>query len=86
MIRASIEKLGHSTIDFTRTTGMMGIFLFQCLVHIAMPPYKVFPIIKQINFIGNRSVIVILLPVAMQREWSDEPSRPPYGIYTVRLP
>lgn len=60
MIRKAIENVGREVIDFTYTTGMMGIFLFQCLFQVFTPPHKLFAIIKQIHFIGSRSTIVIV--------------------------
>jgi phospholipid/cholesterol/gamma-HCH transport system permease protein len=60
MIRRSIEKLGREIIDFTHTTGMMGVFLFHCLRHVLTPPHKLQAIIRQIYFIGSRSSIVII--------------------------
>lgn len=38
----------------------MGLFIMACLVNVFKPPYKVYPIIKQIQFIGARSVFVII--------------------------
>ncbi len=38
----------------------MGIFLGACLVSIVKPPYKIFPIVRQVQFIGAKSVFVIL--------------------------
>jgi len=55
-----IEQLGHESLHFLEVAGRMGIFLFVCLARIISPPYKVRPIIKQIHFIGSRSVFVIL--------------------------
>jgi len=60
MIRAGIQRIGNSSIDFFKTMGMMGIYLVQCLTQMAVPPYKVYTVTKQIHFIGTRSVIVIL--------------------------
>lgn len=55
-----IEKLGHEALYILEVTGRMGIFLFSCLLRIITPPYKLRPIVKQIHFIGSRSVFVIL--------------------------
>jgi len=60
MIKRAITNTGRGFIGFSQTTGMMGIFLYQCLLQILVPPYKLFAIIKQIYFIGSRSVIVII--------------------------
>jgi len=55
-----LEKLGHEILYFLETSGRMGVFLFQSLASVFLPPYKLQPIIKQIYFIGTRSVFVIL--------------------------
>ncbi|NOY63546.1 MAG: ABC transporter permease [Gammaproteobacteria bacterium] len=56
-----VEKLGHECLYFIQSTGRMGVFLFVCLANIAKPPYKLFPIIKQIHFIGGLSSFVIIV-------------------------
>ncbi|NOY54289.1 MAG: ABC transporter permease [Deltaproteobacteria bacterium] len=55
-----LEKLGDGFLYFVEHTGRMGIFLFSCIVNALKPPYKIFPVIRQINFIGARSIFVIL--------------------------
>jgi phospholipid/cholesterol/gamma-HCH transport system permease protein len=54
-----IEKLGDYTLYYVEQAGLMGMFLFSCLGKILTPPYQIFPIIKQIHFIGARSVFII---------------------------
>jgi phospholipid/cholesterol/gamma-HCH transport system permease protein len=54
------EKLGDSCLSFLEQSGRMGIFLFSCLLNLIKPPYPIFPVIKQVHFIGVRSVFVIL--------------------------
>ena len=41
--------------------GRCGIFLINGLWKIIVPPYKLFPILKQLHFIGARSLLVILV-------------------------
>lgn len=60
MIRKSVTGFGRKGIDFIETTGMMGVFLFNCFYHVFRPPHKIFSIIKQIHFIGARSTVVIV--------------------------
>jgi len=60
-MRRWIEKLGDHGVYFFDHTGRMGVFLYTCLITIFRPPYQLFPIIKQIHFIGARSVFVILI-------------------------
>jgi phospholipid/cholesterol/gamma-HCH transport system permease protein len=38
----------------------MGIFLFSCIGRVILPPYKPDPVIRQVQFIGSRSIFVIL--------------------------
>ncbi len=55
-----LEKIGFETLYLLETTGRMGIFLFVCLGRVLAPPYKPSPVIRQLHFIGSRSVFVIL--------------------------
>ena len=54
-----LEKLGDYTLYYLEQAGRMGLFLAQCLWRIVTPPYRVLPVVHQINFIGARSVFVI---------------------------
>ncbi len=54
------EKLGAIFFYYVNQAGRMGIFLFFSLLSIFKPPYKIFPIIKQIYIIGALSIFVIL--------------------------
>jgi phospholipid/cholesterol/gamma-HCH transport system permease protein len=54
-----VEKIGGETIDLLHRSGRMGLFLLTCLGHLLRPPYKIDPIIRQVYFIGARSVFVI---------------------------
>lgn len=55
-----LEKMGEEFIFFLQQAGRMGLFLISCLVRMVTPPYKIRPIIKQIHFIGSRSMFVII--------------------------
>lgn len=55
-----LEKLGEECILVLQQVGRMGHFLFSCLVRLVTPPYKIGPIIKQVHFIGSRSMFVII--------------------------
>jgi phospholipid/cholesterol/gamma-HCH transport system permease protein len=55
-----LEKLGDSVLYLVEHAGRMGIFLVSCIVSIFKPPYRFFPVVRQINFIGARSIFVIL--------------------------
>ena len=54
------EKIGRETLWFLEAAGRMGTFLAFTLVSILRPPYKLAPVVRQIHFIGARSVFVIL--------------------------
>jgi len=56
-----LEKIGEYTLSFLGQTGRMGIFLYNSIASLASPPYSVFPIIKQIEFIGARSTLVVVV-------------------------
>ncbi|MBM2830616.1 MAG: transporter permease [Gammaproteobacteria bacterium] len=47
--------------DFLYRLGTSGIFLFTTLLQAVLPPYRFYPLIKQIHFIGARSLLVILV-------------------------
>jgi phospholipid/cholesterol/gamma-HCH transport system permease protein len=57
----NIERLGDGFLYYVQQTGRMTMFLLVASSRILMPPYKLFPVIKQIHFIGARSVLVILV-------------------------
>ena len=54
-----IEKVGFESIYITRTIGSMVIFLLQCVGNIFRPPIRVKAVLRQIYFIGARSLVVI---------------------------
>ncbi|NDY42966.1 ABC transporter permease [Dissulfurirhabdus thermomarina] len=54
------EWIGDNALYYLNQYGRMGIFLGQCCVQALLPPYKFRPILRQIHFIGAKSVFVIL--------------------------
>jgi phospholipid/cholesterol/gamma-HCH transport system permease protein len=54
------EKIGSNALYYVNDAGRMGIFLFQSLLSLLKPPYKIHPIIKQTYVIGTLSIFVIL--------------------------
>jgi phospholipid/cholesterol/gamma-HCH transport system permease protein len=54
------EKIGDHTLYYVNDVGRMGIFLFQSLLSIFKPPYKIYSIVKQTYIIGTLSIFVIL--------------------------
>jgi phospholipid/cholesterol/gamma-HCH transport system permease protein len=55
-----LEKLGDYTLFYLEQAGRIGLFLVKCLGRVMTPPYKIFPVVKQLHFIGARSIFVIL--------------------------
>ena len=64
MILSIAEALGARAIRATRSIGKMGLFLGASLARAAVPPYRGRNIVKQIHFIGVKSVFVIVLTAA----------------------
>src|SRR5210317_2475833 len=55
-----LEKFGAETLGFLETAGRMGLFLMRALASLFHLPFKGKPVVRQIHFIGARSVFVIL--------------------------
>lgn len=51
----------NQLFDFLFRLGTSGMFLFTVLCRSVLPPYRFYPLIKQIHFIGARSLLVILV-------------------------
>jgi len=49
------------SIDLLSRIGTSGIFLIVSLYKALLPPYSLYPLIKQIYFVGARSILVILV-------------------------
>jgi phospholipid/cholesterol/gamma-HCH transport system permease protein len=60
-MRGMIEKTGREFLYLLETIGRAGIFFTATLANILKPPYTPYPVIRQVYFIGSRSVIVILV-------------------------
>jgi len=56
-----IEKTGREFLYLLETIGRAGIFFTATLANILKPPYTPYPVIRQVYFIGSRSVTVILV-------------------------
>lgn len=61
LIHRLIERLGDNALYFIEQAGMMGLFLLETFAKIFTPPYRAYPIIKQLHFIGARSWLVIVV-------------------------
>src|SRR3989304_7367690 len=58
-LRQRIETVGDLTLYHIEQFGRMGMFLAVCIYHFVKPPYRIFPVIRQIRFIGAGSIFVI---------------------------
>ena len=54
------EKIGDDFLYYLEQAGRMGVFLFCCLLNAIKPPYKIGPVVRQVHFIGARSIFVIV--------------------------
>jgi phospholipid/cholesterol/gamma-HCH transport system permease protein len=60
MIKA-IENLGQNILQSIEQTGRTFLLLIIVCCKIIIPPYSFYPIVKQIYFIGARSLTVIII-------------------------
>ncbi len=60
-MRNFVEKIGRETIYHVEQAGMMTIFLYSCLARIFTRPFQLRAIIKQLHFIGAKSVFIIIV-------------------------
>ncbi|WP_130471901.1 MlaE family lipid ABC transporter permease subunit, partial [Candidatus Magnetaquicoccus inordinatus] len=56
-----IRQLGRYTIEFILETGRMSLFILTVSALALRPPYRIQNLLKQIHFIGIRSLFVIVL-------------------------
>ncbi len=56
-----IRKLGSWFLCSVRTTGQMFLFLLSALSFMVRPPFKFRQLLREIRFIGTKSMTVILL-------------------------
>ena len=56
-----IQTLGRYAIEFIAETGRMFLFVLSVVVLATRPPYRINNLLKQIHFIGIRSLFVITL-------------------------
>ena len=57
----SIISLFNPFMDLLERFGRATIFLIIAFSRLVTPPYKLFPVIKQLYFIGTRSLLVIVV-------------------------
>jgi phospholipid/cholesterol/gamma-HCH transport system permease protein len=56
-----LDALGRSALSIVDALGRFGTFLIQALVATVTPPFKIRAFADRINFIGFRSLLIILL-------------------------
>ncbi len=56
-----LNRTLNQLLEFIQGTGRSGLFLINGLWKMVTPPYKLFPVLKQLYFIGARSLLVILI-------------------------
>jgi phospholipid/cholesterol/gamma-HCH transport system permease protein len=56
-----IRKTRFFTLEYVRRMGAMGIFFFKTLLYTLVPPFKIYRCLKQIQFIGFQSLLLIVL-------------------------
>jgi phospholipid/cholesterol/gamma-HCH transport system permease protein len=56
-----VEHAGDLALYYLEQAGLMGVLLFRAFVGFLRPPYDVAEVIKQIHFIGARSLLVIMV-------------------------
>ena len=58
------ETIGKRTLQAIHRMGRMTTFLYAAIASLLVPPYRVRRIVKQVHFIGVKSLFVIVLTAA----------------------
>jgi len=61
-----LEKLGLMAQRFINVSGQMVIMLAQSVYYLFIPPYKLRNIFKQMEFVGVKSLFVVILTALLQ--------------------
>jgi phospholipid/cholesterol/gamma-HCH transport system permease protein len=56
-----LERIGDTFLAHMEQAGLMGILLYKAFAGIVRPPYDLSAVIKQLHFIGARSLPVIIV-------------------------
>ena len=59
-----VETIGKRTLQAVNGMGKMMIFLYATIAPLFFPPYRGYRIVKQVHFIGVKSLFVIVLTAA----------------------
>jgi phospholipid/cholesterol/gamma-HCH transport system permease protein len=59
-----LGRLGRATLTFVAETGRVGVFFARTLWLLLQPPFRFRAVLEQIQFVGNRSVLIVALTSA----------------------
>ncbi len=57
----TVEALGRAALDAVQSLGRFGRFLIQAITCIVIPPFKFGRLLDRINFVGFRSLTIVIL-------------------------
>jgi phospholipid/cholesterol/gamma-HCH transport system permease protein len=60
-MRELLERLGKMAEDLVTNTGLLALMLFHALIYTFTPPIKLRNIFKQMEFVGVKSLFVVVL-------------------------
>ena len=60
-MRKALENLGASALNALEQTGRTFLLLTAVLWQMLQPPYRFYPIVRQMYFIGARSITLIVI-------------------------
>jgi len=61
MIDTAVAGLGRHTLGLLREMGRMMLFLIGTVAWMVRPPFRFVQVLKQMHFIGVKSLFVIVL-------------------------
>ncbi len=59
-----VRQLGHRALELVREAGAMQLFLLEALALAFVPPFRLRRLLQEIQSIGVRSILIILLTAA----------------------
>jgi len=57
----AVEALGRVALDILESMGRFGRFLIEAITYVFVPPFKLGRLLDRINFIGFRSLTIVVL-------------------------
>jgi len=54
-------SIGRNTLNQVQTIGRSGVFLFRSLAQAFVPPFRIWRVIKEIQFIGTKSLLIVFV-------------------------